>query len=172
MRFSISAVGVAVMTAIIVIATQPVAAGASGTASAAHVKGFNSCSVVTKSEAASALGEPVTNGVLGNAIVEGGLACVFYGPHALLHNPNLVSNDTVRVVVVKGSDARRWYLNYESKVKAVPVSGYGTEAYWDGYASFSVLKGDAYVRIAVSPQGALPSLKDEEKLAKDILPKI
>jgi hypothetical protein len=43
---------------------------------------FNSCSVVTRDEAAAAIGESVTRGVLGNATVEGGRACVFYGPSA------------------------------------------------------------------------------------------
>jgi hypothetical protein len=43
----------------------------------------------------------------------------------------------------------------------------------DGYASLSVMKGDYYLRVAVIPAGvAPPSLKDEEKLAKAILPKL
>jgi hypothetical protein len=163
---------VAVMTTTIVLATQAVAAGAVGTGSAAHAKGFNSCSVVTQSEAASALGEPVTKGVLGKATVEGGLACVFYGPHSPFHNPNIATGDSVRVVVVKGSNAKKYYLNYRSTVKAVAVSGYGDQAFWDGFASLSVLKGDAYLRIAVAPFNAVPSLKGAEKLAKDILPKL
>jgi hypothetical protein len=41
---------------------------------------FDSCGVVSQREAAAALGQPVTAGVLGNATIEGGLACVFYGP--------------------------------------------------------------------------------------------
>ena len=65
-----------------------------------------------------------------------------------------------------------WYNDYKSKVKAQPISGYGDEAYYDGYASLNILKGDSYLRIAVSPAGAPPSLSDEEQLAKAILPKL
>ena len=54
----------------------------------------------------------------------------------------------------------------------IELSGYGDQAYYDGYASFSVLKGSTYVRIAVSPAGAAPSLSDEEKLMDDILPSL
>jgi hypothetical protein len=134
---------------------------------------FNSCSVVTQAEAASAIGQAVTPGVLGNATVEGGLACVFYGPSAAAaHNPNVAQPDSVRVVVVMGSHALSWYRDYKSKVNARPVSGYGDQAYYDGYASLSVLKGNYYVRIAVAPAGAPPSLSDEEKLATAVLPKL
>ena len=56
----------------------------------------------------------------------------------------------MRVVIVKGSDAFNWYNNYKSKVQARPISGYGDNAFYDGYASLSVLKGDYYLRIAVS----------------------
>ena len=42
---------------------------------AAATGSFNSCSVVTRAEAASAIGQAVTPGVLGHATVEGGLAC-------------------------------------------------------------------------------------------------
>jgi hypothetical protein len=34
------------------------------------------------------------------------------------------------------------------------------------------MKGDYYIRIAVVPAAAPPSLKDEEKLAKEILPSL
>jgi len=134
---------------------------------------FNSCSVVTSSEAASALGQPVGSGVLGNATVEGGLACVFYGPSAsTARDPNVAQPDSVRVVVVKGSNASTWYNDYKSKVNAQPVSGYGDQAYWDGAASLSVLKGQSYLRIAVIPSGAAPSLSGEKQLATAILPKL
>jgi hypothetical protein len=134
---------------------------------------FDSCSVVTQAEAAAALGQSVSRGVLGNATVEGGLACVFYGPDAPSpRDPSVAQNDTVRVAVVKGPNALKWYKDYKSKVSAQAVSGYGSQAFWDGYASLSVLKGDYYVRIAVSPNLAPPSLKDEEKLAKAVLPKL
>ncbi|HUC13765.1 MAG TPA: hypothetical protein VMS00_04870 [Acidimicrobiales bacterium] len=155
------------------IATAPGVATAAGN--------FNSCSVVTRAEAASALGQPVTAGVLGHATVEGGLACVFYG-HAvplILRNANVPVGDSVRVVVVEGPNALKWYKDYESKVKAQPVSGIGNKAFFDGYASLSVFKGNYYLRDAVSPP-PIPSpkkyyqlvLKDEEQLAKSILAKL
>jgi hypothetical protein len=75
------------------------------------------------------------------------------------------------VVVVKGSRAVTWYDDYKSKVRAQPISGFGDQSYFDGYASLSVLKGDHYLRIAVVPAHAPPSLSDEEKLATAILPK-
>jgi hypothetical protein len=134
---------------------------------------FNSCSVVTQEEAASAIGQTVTQGILGNATVEGGLACVFYGPSAPSpRTPNVAQPDSVRVVVVKGPDAMTWYNDYKAKVNAQPVTGYGDQAYWDGDASLSVLKGDSYLRIAVAPAGAPPSLSDEKQLATAILPKL
>jgi hypothetical protein len=142
-------------------------------AKVANTANFNSCKVVTQAEAASAIGESVTPGVIGNATVEGGLACVFYGPSAPSpHTPNVAQSDTVRVVVVEGSDALTWYSNYKSKVKPQPITGYGDQAYYDGYASLNVLKGDYYLRIAVAPAGAPPSLSDEEQLATAILPKL
>jgi hypothetical protein len=129
--------------------------------------------VVTQSEAASAIGESVSAGVLGHATVEGGLACVFYGPSAPSPTvPDVAQPDTVRVVVVKGADATNWYNDYKSKVNAQPITGYGDQAYYDGAASLSVLKGDSYLRVAVAPAGAPPSLADEEKLATAILPKL
>jgi hypothetical protein len=143
------------------------------TATAATTNNFNSCSMVTQAEASSAIGQSVTPGILGNATVEGGLACVFYGPSApTTHTPNVAQPDTVRVVVVNGSDALTWYNDYKSKVSARPITGYGDQAYYDGYASLSVLKGSYYLRIAISPPNAPPSLSDEEQLATAILPKL
>ena len=143
---------------------------AKATATAGNV---DSCSVVTQPEAASAIGAVVTPGVLGSATVEGGLACVFYGPAARTpRNPNVAQADSVRVVVVKGPQALTWYNDYKSKVKAQPVTGYGDQAYYDGYASLSILKGDSYLRIAVSPAGAPPSLSDEKQLATAVLAKL
>jgi hypothetical protein len=111
--------------------------------------------------------------VLGNATVEGGLACVFYGPSAAVpRDPNVAQADSVRVVVVHGPKALTWYQDYKSKVNAQPLTGYGDQAYYDGYASLSILEGDYYLRIAVSPAGAPPSLTAEEQLAKAILPKL
>jgi hypothetical protein len=142
-------------------------------AKVANTANFDSCKVVTQAEAASAIGTSVTPGVIGNATVEGGLACVFYGPETPTpHTPNVAQADTVRVVVVEGSDALTWYNNYKSTVKAQSITGYGDQAYYDGYASLSVLKGDYYLRIAVVPAGAPPSLADEERLATAILPSL
>jgi hypothetical protein len=142
-------------------------------AAASAAPTFNSCSVVTRAEAASAIGQSVTSGALGTATVEGGLACVFYGPDAPKpRDPNVAQGDSVRVVVVKGADASKWYKAYKAKVAAQPITGYGDQAFYDGYASLSVLKGDYYLRIAVSPHNAPPSLRDEERLAKAILPKL
>ncbi len=134
---------------------------------------FNSCSVVTTAEAQSALGQSVTAGVLGSATVEGGLACVFYGPSAPTpRDPNVGQPDSVRVVVVQGPKAATWYQDYHSKVAAQPVTGYGDQAFYDGSASLSVMKGDYYLRIAVAPAGAPPSLAAEKQLAAAILPKL
>lgn len=149
------------------------ASTATTTSTIASTANFNSCSVVTQNEATSAIGASVTPGVLGNATVEGGLACVFYGPSAPTPTtPDVAQVDTVRVVVVKGSDAMTWYDDYKSKVTAQPIDGYGDQAFYDGHASLSVLKGDTYVRIAVAPAGAPPSLTGEEQLAMDILQKL
>jgi hypothetical protein len=151
-----------------VVAACKLASSSSG--GGAIAAGFDSCSVVTQADAAAAIGESVGAGVLGDAVVEGGLACVFYGPSAPTpHNPNAPQADTVRVVVVKGADASHWYEDYKSKTHGQPVTGYGDQAFYDGYASLSVMKGSAYVRIAVAPAGAPPSLKDEERLATAIL---
>jgi hypothetical protein len=154
-------------------AAPSTSASVASSTSGAATANFNSCSVVTRTEAASAIGESVTPGVLGNATVEGGLACVFYGPSAPTRTtPNVAQPDSVRVVVVKGPHALTWYNDYKSKVQAQPINGFGDQAYYDGYASLSVLKGDHYLRIAVAPARAPPSLSDEEKLAVAILPKL
>ena len=166
LRFAVTIVSAVSALTLVIPATTNVAV-------ASATKGFDSCSKVTKTEAASAIGTSVTAGVLGSATVEGGLACVFYGPSALKpRDPNVAQGDSVRVVIVKGSDVLKWYTNYKSKVAAQPISGYGDKAFYDGFASLSVLKDDYYLRIAVSPAAAPPSLKDEEKLAKEILPKL
>jgi hypothetical protein len=86
----------------------------------------------------------------------------------------VAQTDSVRVVVVKGPNALTWYNNYKSspEVHAQAIANYGDQAFYDGYASLSVLKGDSYLRIAVSPAGAPPSLSAEEQLATAILPKL
>ncbi|HWD52754.1 MAG TPA: hypothetical protein VG412_10150 [Acidimicrobiales bacterium] len=145
------------------------------TTTAGSTANFNSCSVVTQAEAASALGQSVSSGVLGTATVEGGLACVFYGPSAPTPTtPDTAQIDSVRVVVVKGSDALTWYNSYKvsPQVRAQSISGYGDQAYYDGYASLSVMKGDYYLRVAVAPSGTPPNLTGEEQLVDTILPKL
>ena len=47
---------------------------------------------------------------------------------------------------------------------SVAVSGLGDQAYWDGYASLSILKGNEYLRIAVVPPTG-PNESDEKTLA-------
>jgi hypothetical protein len=154
-------------------ATGPTAAPAPPVRAPAAADNFDSCSVVTSAEAASALGQAVTSGVLGQATIEGGLACVFYGPSAPTpRDPNESQADSVRVVVVRGPKALTWYQDYKSRVSAQPESGYGDQAYYDDYASLSILKGDYYLRVAVIPAGAPPSLTAEEQLARAILPKL
>jgi hypothetical protein len=94
----------------------------------------------------------------------------FYGPSVPVGtNPNVPVGDSVRVVLVTGPDAKKFFDDYRSKVHAVAVAGLGDEAFYDGYASLSVLKGDAYVRIAV---GVASNLKPEEALARDALPRM
>ena len=144
-----------------------------GSTTVATTANFDSCSVVTQAEAATAIAASVSRGILGNATVEGGLACVFYGSSAPTPTtPNVAQPDTVRVVVVKGVDALHWFDDYRSKVSPRSISGYGDQAYYDGYASLSVLKGSSYLRIAITPAHAAPSLADEERLAAAILPKL
>jgi hypothetical protein len=129
-----------------------------------------SCSVVTQAEAGAALGQAVKPPLLGKATVEGGVACVFYGPEVPPGtSPDIAVGDSVRVVLVTGPDAKKWFDDYRGKVHAQAISGLGDEAYYDGYASISVLQGDAYVRIAV---GIANNLSAEETLARDALPRM
>ncbi len=129
-----------------------------------------SCDVVTQAEAGAALGQTVKPPIRGKAVVEGGVACVFYGPQVPPGvSPDVPVGDTVRVVLVTGTNAKKWFDDYRAKVSAKPISGLGDEAYYDGYASISVLKGDAYLRIAV---GIANNLAAEETLARDALPRM
>jgi hypothetical protein len=148
------------------------AAATTNVAASAAAKNFDTCSVVTQAEAAAAIGEKVSHGFVGHATVEGGQSCVFFGPSEPSRNANVALSDEVRVVVVKGPDALKYYKDYKSRFFGKAISGYGDQAFWDGFASLSVLKGAYYARIAVSPATSGPSLKDEEKLAKAILPKL
>ena len=126
-----------------------------------------SCTVIDQAEAGGALGAPVKPPIMGKAFVEGGVACVFNGPNVPPGaNPDIPYGDTVRVVLVTGPKAKIYFDDYRSKVSAQPISGLGDAAYYDGFASISVLKGDAYVRIAV---GIANNLSAEKTLAGDAL---
>lgn len=132
----------------------------------------NSMTVITQPEASAALGQTVRAPVLGKATVEGGVAGVFYGPSVPAGaDPDVPVPNSVRVVLVTGPNAQKWFNDYRSKVKAVPLTGLGDEAYYDGDASVSVLKDDAYIRIAVIGARGI-SLPAEKKLAADALPRI
>jgi hypothetical protein len=129
-----------------------------------------SCTVITQSEASAALGQPVKPPIIGKAYVEGGVACVFNGPNVPPGaSPDIPFGDTVRVVLVTGPKAKKYFDGYRSKVNAQSIPGIGDAAYYDGYASISVLKGDAYVRIAV---GIANNLSAEKTLAADALPRM
>jgi hypothetical protein len=111
---------------------------------------INSCTVVSESNVSTALGQSVQPGVRGKATVEGGVACVFYGPTVPEGtNPDVPIADSVRVVLVTGANGVKWFNDYKTKVHAVSLSGLGDQAYYDGVASVSVLKGTEYLRISV-----------------------
>lgn len=145
-------------------------AGAAAATTAPAVAATDSCSVITQAEAGAALGQPARPPVRGKATVEGGVACVFYGPDVPAGtNPDIPVFDSVRVVLVTGPKAAKYFKDYRRKVAARTITGLGDQAYYDGYASISVLKGEAYVRIAV---GLAHNLSAEEKLAADALPRM
>ena len=151
--------------------TSPATAAAPA-ASAAPAAQVDSCSVVTQSEVESAFGATVQPGVRGKATVEGGVACVYYGdgvPEGT--NPDVAIANSVRVVLVSGSDGPKWFADYKSKVPAAALAGLGDQAFWDGSASVSVLKGSAYLRIAVVPRTG-PSESAEKSLAEAALPRM
>jgi hypothetical protein len=142
------------------------AAGPSASASASTGTNttLDSCSVVTQSEVEAAFGAPVQAGVKGKATVEGGVACVYYGLGvAAGTDPDVAIANSVRVVLVTGTDATTWFNDYQSKVKAVAISGLGDQAFFEG-ASVSVLKGTSYLRVAVVPPTG-PNEAGEKQLA-------
>jgi hypothetical protein len=133
----------------------------------------DSCTAVTQAEAGGALGQTVTAPVRGRATVEGGVACVFYGPNApAARNADVPAYDSVRVVLVRGGNAATFFNDYKTnpRVHVQSIAGLGDQAYYDGYASLSVLKGDAYVRIALS--GVSDVLDAEKKLAAAAVPRM
>lgn len=131
-----------------------------------------SCTVVTQAQAGAALGQSVTAGALGHATVEGGLACVYYGPNApSTADADVPVLDSVRVVLVTGSDALKWFNDYKGKVHAQSISGLGSQAYYDGDASVSVLVGSEYLRVAVVGSTGVSEVA-EEQLARDAVAKM
>jgi hypothetical protein len=126
--------------------------------------------VISKAEASAALGGAVQGPVMGKAVVEGGVACVFSGPGVPPGtDPDVPHAGTVRVVLVTGPKAKTYFDDYRGRVNAQPVPGLGDAAYYDGFASVSVLKGDAYVRIAV---GIANNLSADKTLAADALARL
>jgi len=81
-------------------------------------------------------------------------------------DPDIPHADTVRVVLVTGPKSKSYFDDYRGRVHAQPISGLGDAAYYDGFASVSVLKGDAYVRIAV---GIANNLRADKTLAASAL---
>jgi hypothetical protein len=157
--------GVALLTC---LSTAVYGLSTSQTSSSAPV---DSCTAITQSEASAALGQAVRVPVRGKATVEGGVACVFYGPSVPAGaDPDIPVSASVRVVLVRGAQARSFFADYRGKVHAVAVPGLGDQAYFDGYASLSVLKGEAYIRIAVI--GVRKVLDAEKMLAADALPRM
>jgi hypothetical protein len=73
------------------------------------------------------------------------------------------------VVLVTGPKAKKYFDDYRSKVQARTIAGLGDAAFYDGYASISVFKGDAYLRIAV---GVVNPLGQEKTLAADAVPRM
>jgi lipopolysaccharide export system protein LptA len=81
-------------------------------------------------------------------------------------DPDIPQAGTVRVVLVTGQKAKLYFDDYRGRVRAQPISGLGDAAYYDGFASVSVLKGNAYVRIAV---GIANNLRADKTLAANAL---
>jgi hypothetical protein len=129
---------------------EPPTAPTGAPATLAPSSSSKSCSVLTVHEVSRALGQAVSPGVLGKATVEGGIACVYYGPSvAPGANPDVPVPDSVRVVLVTGSRAQPCYHDYLTNVAAQTVPGIGDDAFYDGTASVNVLKGDDYLRVSV-----------------------
>ena len=71
---------------------------------------------------------------------------------------------------MRGAQALSFFADYRKKVPAEAVPGLGDQAFYDGHASLSVLKGEAYIRIAVI--GVRNILAAETKLAEVALPRM
>ena len=75
-------------------------------------------------------------------------------------------------MLVTGPNALKYFNDYRSKVKAQPIAGLGDQAYYDGYASLSVLKGDEYLR-GRGRRAEFPSRRGEarrRRTATDVSP--
>jgi hypothetical protein len=169
-RFLVVLVTIAACELLAGCTTTPAGPGATtgNAAATSSPAAMTSCTVITRTEAGAALAQTVTAPVEGNATVEGGVACVFYGPSAPTNaNPDVPVADSVRVVLVTGAQASRFFNDYRSKVPAQSVFGLGQQAFWDGSASLSVLQGSDYLRIAVV--GVTDTENAEKALAADAL---
>jgi hypothetical protein len=150
---------------------QKAAAVSSAATATAAAPNADSCTVVTQAEAGSALNQVVRPPVRGRATVEGGVACVFYGPSVPEGaNPDVPVLNSVRVVLVSGSQGKTFFDDYRTKVPAQAIAGLGDQAYFDGSKSVSVLKGSNYLRVAVI--GVVDILGAEERLAAAALPRM
>lgn len=151
------------------------ACGGGGSAKPAPAPVANACALVTRAEAGGAIGETVTAGFLGTKPVGGAAPCVFYGPDAAApHRPDSVAPDSVRVAFMQGSAASDAYAAYRTShgVRPQRVAGYGQSAFYDGSSSLNILQNGCYVRILISRANGAPLLSAEEKLAREILPKL
>src|SRR6195952_1373604 len=117
---------VAVLAASVVLAgcgylepkTEPTGAPATPTSS------LNSCTVLSVGEVSAGLGQTVRPGIRGKSVIEGGVTCAFYGPSvAAGASPDTPVPDSVRIVLVKGSAAQKWYHDYLTNVAPVTLKG-------------------------------------------------
>ena len=119
-------------------------AAAAATVPAAAAAATGSCTVITRAQAGAALGQPVRAPVLGKATVEGGVACVYYGPDVPVGtNPDIPVADSVRVVLVTGPKAVRYFNDYRHKVAARTITGLGDRAYTTAMRPSACCSGDA-----------------------------
>jgi len=167
-RYGIAMTGVAVVIGVLTVACGNGSATTPPLSPPEHSAGkATSCTVISSAEASAALGQGVKGPVRGKAVVEGGVACVFNGPGVPPGaDPDIPQADTVRVVLVTGQKARLYFDDYRGRIHAQPISGLGDAAYYDGFASVSVLKGNAYVRIAV---GIANNFRADRTLAANAL---
>ena len=74
------------------------------------------------------MGQTVKPPVLGHATVEGGLAAVFYGPNAPANaSADVPVNDSVRVVLVTGPKALKYFDDYAARSRRKRSPGWVTK---------------------------------------------